>query len=393
MNYEYALGQCTNYLLDILDVPPGELPDRAQEHWSDLFRLAADQRIYHYLAAWMLEYWKDALPEKVKHRLWMDLEWNRARNIKLTQEIVELAKMFNEAGIPAMFLKGAAGLVRGLYPPGWRYISDIDVMVREEDTERTEIALKSSGFTKPESKLHKRPHHLAPYYYLNNISGIEIHTKPYNYCFKNYIVGEIWNNSEKVMFHLEPITIPSFTDHVWILLRKDLINKIMDPRFGEYLEIMIAIKDGYRIDKERIEKRAVYERLPNLVNNASFYVLKDFGNICGKTVSHDLYKKFKRESNHFINIKRNEKTFFMHLKKFCLSVKYLSGPGISDKVHTAYNLLCSYNTIGFIKLALPRIGHKNLIYRFLQKVERSWEPKDQTRKSYLKRFCKIMMRY
>jgi hypothetical protein len=25
MNFEYALGQCTNYLLDIMDVPQGKL--------------------------------------------------------------------------------------------------------------------------------------------------------------------------------------------------------------------------------------------------------------------------------------------------------------------------------------------------------------------------------
>ena len=61
-----------------------------------------------------------------------DQEWNKARNIKLSMEIVELAKMFREAGIPAMFLKVAAGLVRGLYPLAWRFISDIDVMVSPE---------------------------------------------------------------------------------------------------------------------------------------------------------------------------------------------------------------------------------------------------------------------
>ena len=118
-----------------LTSPRLPLPDRAQGHWDDVFKLASDQRIYHYLAAWMLEYWNDALSPEMKHQLWMDLEWNKVRNIKLTQEIVELAKMFNEAGIPAMFLKGAAGLVRGVYPEGWRYISDIDVMVQLKQIE------------------------------------------------------------------------------------------------------------------------------------------------------------------------------------------------------------------------------------------------------------------
>jgi len=33
------------------------------------FELAADQRIYHYLAAWMLEYRNEALPEKLKRAI------------------------------------------------------------------------------------------------------------------------------------------------------------------------------------------------------------------------------------------------------------------------------------------------------------------------------------
>jgi hypothetical protein len=353
MNYEYALRQCSDYLLDILDVPPAPLPDRARDQWKNLLNLANDQRIYHYLAAWMLEYWDEAMSEKLKGKLRYDLEWNKARNIKLSIEIAELAKMFREAGIPAMFIKGAAGLVRGLYPPGWRYISDIDVMVKENDKEYTDRTLKSMGFCNSNIGFYKHHHHLAPYSNDSKISSIEIHLKPYYHNFKNSIVDDIWNCSDILTFKLEPITIPSITDHVWILLRKELVSKILYPRISELLEMNFINNSEYLVNHETIIQRSALENIPNILNKTSFCTSRFLGIYSSNLFDKDKFKQFQTESIRFQKLKTNQKMVFIRLISLFASVRYLSGSGIINKMTTLIRILRSYTALEILKLALP----------------------------------------
>ena len=64
-----------------------------------------------------------------------------------------VAKLFEEAGIDYMFLKGA--VIRDLYPEPWMRISaDVDVLVREEDYKGAEKTLRDNGHSLDRRDLH-----------------------------------------------------------------------------------------------------------------------------------------------------------------------------------------------------------------------------------------------
>jgi hypothetical protein len=354
MNYEYALGQCANYFLDILDVPKGDLPDRAKGRWDEVFSLASDQRMYHYLAAWALEYWNDALPGKLKDQLTIALAWNKARNIKLSQEIMELARMFREQDIQAVFLKGSAGLVRDLYPLELRYISDIDVMVKKEKIEKVKKLIKSCEYVIMNTKKNQHPHHLAPFRQSKNIAWVEIHTKPYIHFFKNSLLNNIFNDSENIMFGNELITVPSITDHVWILLRTDLINKVYVPRLNDAMELTLINQRGISIDYGLLAQRAEVERIPNVIPKM-LHTVKSFFDISSQLNDHSYLEKWNTDGINYQK-KFNEILFYRKLRLYCASLKYFASYGVRNKIHLLMLFLNNEPKRNILTLLYPQIG-------------------------------------
>jgi hypothetical protein len=367
MNYDYALGQCTNYLLDILDVPPGPLPDRAQGHWDDVFKLALDQRIYHYLAAWMLEYWNEGLPEKLKEKLRYDLEWNKARNIKLSMEIVELANMFREAGIPAMFLKGAAGLVRGLYPLAWRFISDIDVMVKEDQIEIGHNLLLSRGYTSKHLNS-IRSHHFGPYSVSKNIGEVELHIDPYQFnFFSRNETKEYWNNTCDVLYYNEYVTVPSLHDNIWILTRTDLLARVCIPRLKDSIELSLIFDKGFNVDYNSLCKRASSNNIPNVVGGLWYSFLR-FINVMPNsniTLEHDsLIKKWEVWSCEYRKKHLYDDDQIYNCQKDFAALRYYTSGSIRYKTLFLIWLL-RYNSRKYCYTLLKKCG----LYPFARKVK------------------------
>jgi hypothetical protein len=355
MNYEYTLGQCANYFLDILDVPKGDLPDRAKGRWDDVFSLASDQRIYHYLAAWALEFWDDALPGKLKDQLSIALAWNKARNIKLSQEIIELAKMLREEEIQALFLKGAAGLVRGLYPLEWRYISDIDVLVKKEKIEKVKKLIKSCEYVIMGTKKNQHPHHMAPFKRMKNIAWVEIHTKPYINSFNNSLLNNIFNDSENIMFGNELISVPSITDQVWILLRTDLIRKVFVPRLNDAIELTLINERGFSIDYGLLTERAEVERIPNIIPKM-LHTVKCFFDISSPVMND--YSYLEEWNIEGINYQKkfNRILFYRKLRLYCASLKYFASYGFRNKIRLLILFLNSEPKKNILTFLYPQVG-------------------------------------
>src|SRR5262249_27736616 len=90
----------------------------------------------------------DALPE------WLARDWeadyfkNAARNAAALLDLKELLAAFEREKIPVIPFKGSALLLSGVYTsPAQRILSDLDVMVHEQDLDRAHAAAVRLGYT------------------------------------------------------------------------------------------------------------------------------------------------------------------------------------------------------------------------------------------------------
>ncbi|NUQ70983.1 MAG: nucleotidyltransferase family protein [Chthonomonadales bacterium] len=71
-----------------------------------------------------------------------------ARSVRAMEQVAEVGRVFNEACIPFILLKGNATVLSVHRDPALRRVSDIDVLVREDDVDRAIAALQSARFEK-----------------------------------------------------------------------------------------------------------------------------------------------------------------------------------------------------------------------------------------------------
>ena len=85
--------------------------------------------------------WRRLGPSLLPAELASDFEavhrLNRQRHFTLTQELIAVSRLLNQAGIPVMALKGPLQ-AREIYDDtGMRWIADVDLLIRREDLTRT----------------------------------------------------------------------------------------------------------------------------------------------------------------------------------------------------------------------------------------------------------------
>jgi len=360
MNGRFTLEQCTRRLLDILDAPGESTLDRLSGNWETLLRLAADLRIYYYLASMMMEFWEDSLPEERKNEFKRGFTWNAARNVRLTGEIADLARRFRLAGIPAMFLKGAAGLARNLYPVELRYISDIDILIGRENAQEAGQLLKSMRYFNTPSNFYKTHHHLAPYYH-NDLAGVvEVHFKPYLYYF-NDVMSNVWLDSETIPCRNENITVPSITDHVWILLRKDILKNAYSARFCDLFEIAHIHDRGLMFDYSAILRRAADEKIPNLVH-IPWYFLNRFFDIKGLPANANKnFEKLEKLGMRFQQKSLKQKAPFPLFQMLLGFVRFYTMDGFLNKISVLMRILKCHGSVSSIfQFFRPGLGRPAL---------------------------------
>ncbi len=254
-----------HYLLDILEAPAGNLPDRADPWWEEVFALAVQHRIDFILTGLVLERWGDRLPSAVRQKLTASLSGNTARNILLARQIRDIHAMFESAGIPCIFLKGAACLIRGLYPPGWRFLSDLDIQVQIADAPRAFDLLVQHGFQVVEDGI-EQAHHLQPLRHPKRVGTVEIHTAPYALgSADGPVFQNIWDGVELHPFQDGAAPVPCPADHLWILVRTDLIDRVAIPRMNDAVELFLLAKATGYSAFDLIIRRAEQEGISNYV--------------------------------------------------------------------------------------------------------------------------------
>lgn len=103
---------------------------------------------------------------------------NLQRNGAIQAQLAAIAGIFAAEGIGAVALKGCAELLSPMYKtPGMRFLSDIDLLVRETDIEAARAALEAAGATTDPAHVitQREHHHLPPLTCSGWVVSVELH--------------------------------------------------------------------------------------------------------------------------------------------------------------------------------------------------------------------------
>ena len=367
MKPHIPLELIVHYLSDILKSSYSESTPLNRELLHRLFQLSANERISYYIAHWLLEQQSEIIPADIRGTLNVSLQVNRTRNLLLHSHIVKLAQLFKDAEIPLLFLKGAAGLIRDIYPLECRYVSDIDALVPIYHEEKTRRLLSSVGYVPARKRsAFQKHHHIEPYSHSGYTGWIEIHTNPYQLDFsKPPVMPYIWDDAERVTFHNELVIVPSITDHTWILMRTDMINWIVLPRLKDIIEMFLIIKKGYSPDFDLLTIRANQENIPNIVKGMSYACSRYIGMDPFVTVDDSVLKKWEAWS---LSQKRkavNKRIIFPSIRNYCAAVRYLPSRGVAPKMKFIWQIIYN-NPMKVIQLLIsPGLGIRRRLRKIL----------------------------
>jgi len=320
-----------HYLLDVAGAPHGELPVRAAGRWDDILDLAEKNYILLPVAGMLASRWNDLLPETVREDIRKLLEVNIARNTLLEHEIRFLAGLFGSAGIPAIFIKGSACLVRGMFPEGWRYLSDLDIQVPAGRLTEAFSLLNAHGFHARKEGI-EQAHHREPLYSGTHPGAVELHSYPYSLgATDGGIMSGIWDDAETVPFHGVPVTIPSLTDHMWISLRADAVRRIEIPGLSSLIEYGFMGERVRGIDFGLLHARASKEGMPNLVHAFSC-ACREFGYYFPAAEYAGCDMEAWREWSVRLRRKALRGEFCMSSRKRCAAALFLPGNKIGERI-------------------------------------------------------------
>jgi hypothetical protein len=145
------------------------------------------------------EFWQ-TLPGQLQSYL-LELEkLYLQRSQAIQQETVFACDLLVRANIKVVILKGAANLFNGVLEPiSNRYMSDIDLLVAEENQSASEQCLKSQGYypQQEDFTLEAHGHHHAPPLIRENaICYIELHRRPLKKSISTVLqADEIWRDA------------------------------------------------------------------------------------------------------------------------------------------------------------------------------------------------------
>lgn len=138
------------YLISIIQNTPSVPPVCTMDEWNDLLTLLRPHGIFPLLAFHLRGWDRECLPpEEIMTFLSGVFMSGCVRNLRLGQQVRTVTTALEDAGIPAILLKGHA-LARTVYSdPGLRHSADIDILVQPEDITRCEPVFEKLGYSCP----------------------------------------------------------------------------------------------------------------------------------------------------------------------------------------------------------------------------------------------------
>jgi len=186
------------------------------------------------------------IPEKYLLELKEDYLDTLGRNTIVLNELKVLLKLFNQANIDVVLLKGSA-LLASVYPGlAYRFMSDIDILVRESDLFKAQEKLFENGFTQNISTYNlqkKKTHHLPPFWNPANNIRIEIHwTLRHTDSDFNINMVEVWSRIQKAKIGTTDTFILSPEDMILHLCFHLFFSNVNEMIFRTLFDIVSIVQ-------------------------------------------------------------------------------------------------------------------------------------------------------
>lgn len=252
-------------LCDLLALSPdGSLAERNDWRWEEIVALASRHLVTPSLVEPVARI--PSTPDDLKHYLSEIRAMNTRRNAIIADAIFALNNAFAHEGIRAIYLKGAAGLVSGLYDdPGERVMGDVDIFVAPETMNDAARVLRESGYVfGPPDEHGKDPadfHHLPMAIHPDTRVGVELHRAVVNPEHRALLpAAQVLVRATTVQWRGQTVAIPGATDRaVHNIVHDQLHHTGAERDAGSLRQLrelaLLATREDGRIDWREIETR------------------------------------------------------------------------------------------------------------------------------------------
>jgi len=138
------------YVICVIQNTPVTPPACTADEWDAMMTLLRPHGIFPLLALHLKEWDEECLPpEEIMDFLSRVFLEGCARNLRLGKQVETVTTALEDAGIPAILLKGHA-LARTVYPdPALRHSADVDILVKPDDIPACEPIFARLGYSCP----------------------------------------------------------------------------------------------------------------------------------------------------------------------------------------------------------------------------------------------------
>lgn len=211
----------------------------------------------------------DAVPPHVIEALFQEYKKNIFKMLQLTGEMETLDKVFNENNIETLFLKGPPVAYDLFGDISLRMSKDLDILVKEEELEKTENILFSLGYEKEEistvlNEIKWRRHHIV-YYHPKKKIQVEIHWRLHPPSIKRIRFEELWSRKREKQITNYPISFMGKEDLPLFLISHGARHGWFRLRWLKDIDQMIRKKD---INYVHFKKLAVKHQQKDLAGQA-----------------------------------------------------------------------------------------------------------------------------
>lgn len=163
------------------------------------------------------------IPADEFQKLTLAYEQNAARNLILTNELVQMTHALDENGIPSIAYKGPALAALAYGDTALRRFVDLDLMVRRENVQQAAEVLATRGYhpvknltPDQQALLLQTQHNLQ--FVSNSRVAVELHWQVSSHLFASSVTAEeLWNNLETTRVNGFPVRSFSIEDLLFSL--------------------------------------------------------------------------------------------------------------------------------------------------------------------------------
>lgn len=166
--------------------------------------------------AWRLK--DDLLERDLRAFVELSLRYAREKAERRRRGILLLARAMNAIGVEPLLLKGSAAELGGIYPdPGFRLMSDIDLLVPTEQFQASAAAAEVAGFVTREDGDYGHTH--APQYHDELGLMLEIHHQVTRvYERDNFPVASLFDSATRHKMDDAIVLLPDWTMHAALVI-------------------------------------------------------------------------------------------------------------------------------------------------------------------------------